>query len=224
MAIIHVTGPVHIYVSLPGYAWPNSATGIPSALSTQPSIYYLGTGEQAPRIDISKLYEPVANDIAGSQSRPLDTLYQGQVARVSANLNRWNESVINTLDNAADAAGDSNRGVDTLSAVGSAMIHEGLTFQCWLHFPYSAAKAYGATYSMPAGYRFFACRLLPYQIDPGTKQKRRVFAIDCDPVYEPSTGKFWLYNHTMSNALVDGTAATYSIPTTPPTSVTGLVT
>ncbi len=204
MANIYVTGPVHIYVSIPAETFANSGTGAPSALTYPSSIYYLGTGEQAPTIAISPLYSPVANDIAGDQA-PIDTQYQGRVGSATCTLTRWNEAVMASLD----TMGDISRGVDAIDDVGTLMQFEGRTFHVWFHFPYYSKFS---AFAMPAGYHFCSCRLLPYQISPGTKAKKRLFAIECDRVYEPSTGKFFLFDEVMT-----------TVPSIPPTSVSGLV-
>lgn len=209
MASIYVTGPVHIYVSLPTNVVANSSTGAPSALTYPSSIYYLGTGETAPTIQIAPMYEPVMNDIGGVQA-PIDYTYQGKVGQASCTLTRWNEAVIAALDSFAAGGGDA-RGTDGATAIGSAMLFEGGTFCTWFAFPYYT-KNYGTTMGMPAGYRALACRLIPWQIAPGTRAKKRLFSIEMDRVYKPADGKFYLFDNVMTN-----------IPAIPPTGPTGLV-
>jgi hypothetical protein len=221
MANVYVTGPVHIYVNLPGEAFANVNTGKPTALTLTGNCYYLGTGEQAPSISFAPVYEPVPNDIAGS-GHPTEYIYQGRVASISCTLTRWNESVIAALDTMGTGG---SRGIDNSTDVGTAMSFEGMQFCTWLHFPYYS-KAYGSSYGMPAGYRFFGCRLVDWQISPGTRAKRRLFAVSCDRVYDPATGASYLFDNVMTYGAgaVAGTAGVgLAIPATPPTVATGLV-
>lgn len=210
MAIPYVTGPAHLYVSFPTRTMVNSGTGLPSALTYPTSIYYLGTSQNVPNLDHSPVYEPVQNDIAGQQV-PLDVAYQGEVARVTATLSRWNEYSLKELDKISAYGGSGARGKDVIGDIGSLMITEGHTFHCWVHFPYYSK--FGSGFYMAAGYHYSACRMLPYQQTPGTTAFRRLFAIEALPIYNPSDGSALLYDETMT-----------TIPAIPPVTATGLVT
>lgn len=210
MANLYVTGPVHIYVSLPpGINHSGSGVADPTAYPT--TLYYLGTGQQPPVLDIIPVYSPVANDIGGDQI-PIDDQYMGKVGGATVTLSRWNEYVLNLLDNIpASIPTDSARGADGAQDTGTLMQFEGATFHAWYHFPYYS-KVYGTLYNMPAGYHALACVQRPWQISPGTQAKRRLFSVEWKRVYKPSDGTFKLFDHTMT-----------TVPSTPPTVVTGLV-
>lgn len=212
MAITHVTGPVHIYVGTDHYT-PTSGYGSAfSTLRTTPVasgyISYLGTCETPPRILINPRWKPLMADIAGDEL-PFDFAFNGEDAQIQGVLNRWNEYVYYHL--AARPRTTGTRGTYTASDLGTLMLHEGRAIPLWLHFPYSAAKAYGATYSMPAGYRFLATfPVTPEEIQGGARASKRLITWQAMPVYSATDGTWCLYDHDMTN-----------IPSIPPTGTTG---
>ncbi len=215
MANLYVTGPVHIFVSLPvGTYTGTSGAFDPAAYPT--TIYYLGTGEQAPIIQISPLYSPVGNDIAGDQI-PFDDQYMGKTASAVVTLTRWNEAVAQALSNMPNS-GDSVPGIDAAMDTGSLMQFEGGTFHTWFQFPY-ATKQFGTLFGMPAQYHFPACTMMPWTLAPGTKAKKRLFQIDAKRAYRAADAKFYLYDN-LGYGVSGGTA----LPSIPPTAATGLVT
>jgi hypothetical protein len=209
MSIAQVSGPAYLYISRLAL----SAIGTPA---TTAQLYFLGTCETPPTLQLNPQWEPVMNDIGGSML-PIDYSYQGEDAVLSGTLNKWNETVYLNLASHALAQTVAARGSEKWSDIGSLAQVESLIFQLYVHFPYSAAKTvYGTTNNMPAGYRCVACRLAGHSIGPGTRAGRRQLVLHSDrallETFSTSTSGFKLYDHTMTN-----------IPAVPPIGVTGQV-
>src|SRR5579859_623880 len=83
MATPFVTGPAHMFVGT-----TRVTNGVPQGAGV---VFYLGTSEGSPDIDIKPVYEPVYNDLSGST--PFDLSYMGEEAYITADLTRWNEAV-----------------------------------------------------------------------------------------------------------------------------------
>ncbi len=209
MSTPQCSGPAFIYI----------ARLAPGTVPTTAQLYFLGTCEQPPTMQFNPQWEPIMNDIGGSLL-PIDYSYQGEDGLVSGTLNKWNETVYLRLASHGLAQGVAARGSELWSDIGTISQVEGITFETWMHFPYSAAKTvYGTTNFMPAGYRFLACRLAGHVIRPGTRANRRQLIFHADRAYlpsaTPSLNGFSLYDHLMTT--------TTTFPSVPPILPTGQV-
>lgn len=162
MAKLYTTGPVHIFVGCGG-----------SVNAKQ--VLYLGTGQEAPDIEIQREFEPVKNDIGGTML-PMDRVYEGQEAMISVALNRIKLTTLHAMQSIR--LGGLTPGIETVDTIGTAICQEGWTYPTFLVFPYQAAKASMA--DLPAGYRFWSTFLQgPDRIKPGTRVKQVHVLIRC---------------------------------------------
>lgn len=221
MAIPQTSGPAWLYIARIGSV----------ATPTTAQLYFLGSCEQPPTLQLNPQWEPVMNDQGGSLL-PIDYSYQGEDGLFSGTLNKWNETVYKQLANhgIAQLAGAGARGSELWSDIGMLSQTEywngtnyvaGMsTFQLFVHFPYAVAKTvYGTTNNMPAGMRFLACRLAGHVLGPGTRANRRQIIAHADRArVESATAAlngFTLYDHAMTT--------TTTFPAVPPVGVTGQV-
>lgn len=234
MSTAQVSGPCYMYIARPTTTYLKTS-----------ELYFLGTCEQPPTIQLNPQWEPVMNDIGGSLL-PIDYSYQGEDGLISGTLNKWNELVYRRLASHALYQGISSRGVEYLGVptsggqlglggdIGKLSQTEDIAFRLIMHFPYAAKTVFGGfTVAtglggvMPAGYQFYSCRLAGHVIGPGTRANRRQLIIHADRELAESatvlSNGFTLYDNTMI-ATVDGAApGTNIFPQTPPLSATGQV-
>lgn len=121
---------------------------------------FLGHGERGPRIRIRRNYRDVFSD-PGGDAVPFDRANQGEMAVVSISLTRWNERTYRVMAAATTtgAGGNlGNRGQQDPGELGSLMIAEGLAYELWLRFPFTAKTVYAAA-GQPAGYHFWRAML-----------------------------------------------------------------
>lgn len=172
MAKLWTTGPVLMYAGVGGSA-------------SSRSILFLGTGEEAPEINLHREYEPVRNDLSGTVL-PMDETYEGQEAMVSVVMNRFNWLTLLRCQTASEANfGSLTPGSDVAGAIGSLMAQEGQTFPLYCVFPY-ATRASMAT--MPLGYRFWSAKMIgPDNIKGGTRNKKIHCQFKCMRSYTAST-------------------------------------
>ena len=176
MAQLWTTGPVHIFCGV----GPSHAP------------LYLGTGEQAPRIDEEDENEPAMNDLSGSRDGH-DESFQGTRAMIRVDLNRWNEAVMARVRAVPDAGGTG--GIMDFGSMGALWLTENLAYPVWLQFPYSTTKAaYAAAVD---GYRFQACIPRSRGTQPGTRARKISLVWQAKKVYIPATGGHLLYDHSM---------------------------
>jgi hypothetical protein len=178
---LHCTGPAHIFVYIP------RAGG---------SVRYLGTCEDAPRIQVKRAFRPVLNDIAGDE--PLDLSYLGRSAMISLPLNRYDEAVYALID-AMPNAQAIRRGEEIEGDVGTLMSQEGASCVLYVQFPY-ATKPAMAVGGMPRGYRFIrAVQIGPDDLFPlGTKARKVHLMFHAIRAYDPKTGHLKLFDHDVT--------------------------
>ncbi len=178
MAKVYVTGPVHMWAGVGGQDL-NSKTPL-----------YLGTGQQAPDIDIKCEWDQVMNDLSGTKLG-FDDLYEGTEAMISFVLNRFKYATLLRMMSRPNYA-QGTPGMEVSGDVGTLMGHENMTFPFWCKFPYNAKPFQN---DMPAGLRFWSCKLLsPDKIQGGTKDKKihcivhakRAFTNKSSPLGGPS--------------------------------------
>lgn len=189
MAQPYVTGPAHLYVGLGASFAP----------------LYLGTAERTPRIEIRPAWDAVFNDIAGGKI-PLDWLYEGEEAFVTADVTRWNEPVYTLLSaRPRTSTAGAVQGQNVPGDIGTLLISENFAFPLWIQFPY-VGKAAMAAGNLPPGYRFIAAWLEgPDDLDNlGTMARKTRLVFHCGRAYALSTNAagggmtFTLYDHNMT--------------------------
>lgn len=188
MAQLWVTGPAHIY-----FAFPNGSGG-------QNTPVYFGTCEDAPYIEIIPHYEDVRNSIGGTV--PFDKSYQGELALIDLDLNRYNEGVYATLAARPRAgAGGGPRGTNVAGDVGTLMLTEGFCTGVYVKFDYGAAGAAPKQAfiggGMPFGYHFPFC--VPAGPDKlkglGTTPRKTNVMLFALRGFNPATQTFTLYDN-----------------------------
>lgn len=225
MAIPYVHGPCHIYVAtgreIIGSTPPEDPPGFPNLDSLAPDliegwsqedIAYLGTCERAPVIRITPHYRPIHSSRYG-QYVPVDHAFIMEEASVSGVLNVWNESVYERLTIRPKTVGEFvERGQFFSYDTGTMMLADGVAFGLWLQFPYYS-KDFGTEFTSPQGYHFYGAWLMgPDDIFSGTKAARRAVQFYAAPVYDPSDGSSYLYDHDFT-----------LIPDIPPTASDGVI-
>lgn len=185
MAHPYVRGPIHIFVG----------TGI-SATPT-----YLGTGERAPRQSIRREFSPLFNDIGGV-SIPFDLSFQGIEAFVTVALTRWNESVLNQIqDVVGNAGGQVDPGTILDGETGTLMMTENVGQPLWLQYSYGPGQLapHAAMADMPPGTRYLCAFLQgPDELEGGTDPARVMLTWHCLRKYDPSTRKMRLFDRTLA--------------------------
>lgn len=175
MAQLWTTGPAFLYVGVGANYAP----------------YELGTDEASPTMDIAPAFEPIANDIGGSD--PLDDTYMGKSARIDYAFNRWNENVLAAIEK-TNPFSLAARGRDDPGDVGSIMQLEGKAFPVWVVFSFAltspfAAMRKAAMAGLPAGYRFPSCTLVRDNHNRlGTRNKRTAFTFQARRLYANLAG------------------------------------
>lgn len=208
MATLFSTGPANLYISAPTI---NVSYGMNDLLTYPDSadVFFLGTCETAPAINIEPSFMPIKADIGGPML-PFDHLFVGEIGVVSGVLNKWNEAVYTKLTARPNQVGGT-RGTYTSKGIGNPMMLRGpgSAFCLWVQFPYQGKSFYS---TQPAGYRFPGAILFgPDIIQPGTPS-RRALTFWGGRVYKSTDGTWKVYDHTMTN-----------IPTVPPIVATGAI-
>lgn len=180
MAQPYVRGPILIYCGVGG------------------SPTFLGTGERAPRYSLRRSWERVMNDLSGTQI-PYDYSYQGCEAFVTCKLTRWNQSVLNNVQDVV--SGSAAAGIMGPGEVGTLMNTEGVAQPLWLQYGYGpggfAAKP--AMSGLPGGYKFFSAWLEgPDEHEGGTDPASVTLTWHCVRVPGAQYGQFNLFNTDMS--------------------------
>jgi len=187
MAQLYTTGPAHIYLAFP------------TGSGTQNSPVYFGTCEDAPQVQIIPKFEDVYNSIGGTV--PFDKSYQGEVALIDLDMNRYNESVYGIL---AARPRVGTRGVNIAGDVGTLMGTEGYTIGVYLKFDFGAAgaapKAAYTANGMPPGYRFpGGIPIGPDRLQNlGTRPRKTNVVFFAIRIWNPATQAFGLYDFNLN--------------------------
>ena len=115
-----------------------------------PDDQTLGTAERYPRFSVRSGFVPYFNDVGGPVI-PTDMLWAGKEVFIFADLNRWDEEVLEYIRSITANSDALSWGADD---VGSLMLHENLSIPVTLSFPYASKAAYAG---MPNGYKFYNC-------------------------------------------------------------------
>jgi hypothetical protein len=186
MAQLYCTGPVDLWIGF-NFESPD----------------FLGHSERGPSFQVRPQYSPVFVDLGG-QNVPFDTVYDGEDAMVTVDLTRWNNGLLEIIQ---DKAGLTGPGSDAPGNIGTLMVTEGSAYQLYLHFPYAAKAAFSnqTNGALPAGYRFRAAFLeTDDSPDLGTKAKKQHLVFHCLRTFDPSVvnafgyGELQLFDFEMS--------------------------
>jgi hypothetical protein len=191
MAQAFTTGPALFFVN------PNvqGQVAVSPGLGTASPPIFLGTSEQAPKIELHDEWEPIFNDLSGKV--PYDMSYQGEMAHTFASLTRWNEPVLAVIQKRT-RLGANIRGLDQIGDIGSLMLTQGQAYTLWVVFPFVTNPAF-STGGMPAGYRFPASYLKgPDDMPIGTRARKVGIIWESLRAYDPTRGLFLLYDHNMA--------------------------
>lgn len=186
MAQLYTTGPAHIYVG------------------PLTSPIYLGTCEESPDLELVAVEKDVFNTLGGV-GIPFDKAYQGEIGLITAQLNRFNAPVYQTIANRPRTfQATTLPGTNTAGDVGSLMLQEGLAYACWLLFTFGAngpaPKPAMIAGGMVPGYRFFATYLLgPNRLrNLGTVPKKLILTLGALRVFNPALQTFSLYDNNVA--------------------------
>lgn len=199
MAQPYTGGAVLLYVAFPAQV----GAGYLTQSYGQP--VFLGTGERAPRVSRRRAYRQLHNDLAGDE--PFDFVYSGTSMLVTVRLTRWNELVLQTLEDApnipAAAIAPANAGTELLGDVGRMMVTEGAGAQLYVVYDYGASgrlpKPAMVAGLMRPGWHFFSAFLEQDDHDGGTDPNVKPITFRCARVYNPVTGAFVIYDQTIPN-------------------------
>jgi hypothetical protein len=192
MAIVYVTGPVLLFIRIPG--------GSP---------VFLGTSMTAPRRVIRRCFAPVHNDLKGSQL-PFDDLFAGEEAYIFADLTRWNELVYRSLSKMPVPVGSvapllpntgGLAGSLSTSDLGTAMMTEGAAYQLYMRWPFYDTHPMMAANGMLAGERYLQVYFKGEdKADQGNKMNVRTLVWYAISKYNPATvNNAWvLYDNNMT--------------------------
>jgi hypothetical protein len=214
VAQLFTTGPANLYVSISTL----SVSYTMADLLTYPvkaDIYFLGTCESKPTINILPSYRPLRANIGGS-GHPFDHFFNGEVGIVQGTLNRWNEAIYQKLA-ARPNMFSGTRGSYSNKDIGRPVMMSGPGYAgtLWVQFPKSTAKS--ATYgTQPKAYRFPGAVLFgPDEIHG----PRRSLTFWCGRVYKKTDGTWKVYD----NITTSPDDVTNVLPDVPPITADGIV-
>lgn len=172
-ALTRVSGPNHCFVQFPG---------------GQP--LYLGTPERSLEVEWKPYYEPVMNQLAGTQL-PFDETFQGLAAELSGVFTRYDATVMNLIMTAPPLAAPPALGSENRLSRGS--LTYGRYFPSFIVVNGFFGTANAAPDDLP-GYRFLNAKFAALKIgEQGTTATKYGVAVSAIPVYVPSTGGFVCY-------------------------------
>jgi hypothetical protein len=179
--------------------------------STSGGPVFLGHGERAPRPRVHRHYVPYFSDLGGSRV-PFDVAHAGESGSVSVVLDRWNESVLRVIEDAATTGRAGNlgvRGTNDPGEMGTLMVSEGVAYPLWLRYEFAGRPTMniGANGVMRKGWHFLAAFL--DQVDDfedlGLQPHKVLLTWTCLRLFDPTAasttsgyGKFALYDEDMS--------------------------
>ena len=159
-------------------------------VTTDNGTQYLGTAQTKPRILWRRIFEPVYNDVGGSI--PFDMQYMGHDALVIADINKIDQSVLETLQQMPMISAPF--GEEPFGSMGTLMIQEGKAATLALVFPYGGGgEAAKPGTKLPSGVTFEAAWLLgPDDQQVGTVHEQVRVIFQCLRTYDEGTGAFRL--------------------------------
>lgn len=162
----HVTGAVHHYIRVPG----NS------------NIYYLGTAEVTPKIQLKQFWGEVFNSIGGNQV-PMQRTEQGEMATVGVMFNRFSKLAVDALQKMGPSirAGWRNRYSRGHLAFGNT------SFELWQVYENSLDPGYASTGLEPGRYWPLVVRAEDNSDSLTTDAEKLLLVWDAIPLWIPQT-------------------------------------
>lgn len=177
---VHVTGAVHHYIRTGGDGNP---------------IYYLGTAEVTPQMQIRRYRQSVMNDIAG-KTLPLQKTYDGDAATVSCLLTRFSKAALRVLAESGRGAGvHLSPGEESRWSRGS-LVYGKSAFELWQVYD-DFLNPNGTTVGLEIGFYWPQVELLQNdKIKVGTQGEGDLCVFDCTPYWFQFGDRGWtLYSH-----------------------------
>lgn len=161
----HVTGAVHHFLRSP---------------ASPSNIYYLGTAETTPRVELRPAYRDIMNDIAG-RTLPGQRTFDGEAAMIGTVLTRFSKEAYAWILQAGVTIAP---GFEGRYSRGS-LVFGVKTFELWLVFENYWNPLYRTPNQTP-GYYFPQCMLAAHTRDTlGTEGEKLLLAIDAQPYWLP---------------------------------------
>lgn len=143
-------------------------------------IYFLGTAEITPQVQMRRYVQNVMNDEAG-KTLPIQKTFDGEAATVATTFTRFSKSAYNLLktDALQPVAGQETR----WSRGG--LVYGQKTFELWLIYDQFFNPA-GTTAGLEIGYYFPQVELLNHDTpSAGTQVEKKLLVFDCTPYRIP---------------------------------------
>lgn len=175
---IHVTGPVHFFARTPAHA--NYSTGNPAA-----KLWYLGTCETKPQIQVTHHRLPVFNDLGGRKA-PFQSIKQRETAVVGLMLNRFSHHAFNAIATAGGQdlqVSGTGIGLGTESYLGPGSLTFGVsTVEIWARYTFFGTT--NASAGLPLGRYFPCCELVEHQIaKSGTEEEAMLLVFQAQSLW-----------------------------------------
>ena len=165
-------------------------------LRVQTSPVFLGTCERVPLIRLEQKWYPFIRD-DGGLSVPYELIYDSEEAWIYAEINRYNEPVLEVIQDRCFGLGRPPvlRGMDREEDIGTLANAEKVSYALWLVFPY-ARKLVMALGGMPANYVFPAVVAFgPEELSLGHRPRKNRLVWRALRYHDPNSGDFLLYAH-----------------------------
>lgn len=191
---IHVTGPVHHYIQIPDDPGPGGAH-LSKHHSQTKHIYYLGTAEITPQIQITRYRQTVLNDLSG-KSLPIQKTLDGEAATVSVMLTRFSKIALDRLARSGMfRAIHTVPGVETKWSRGSPVFGN-TSVRLWQVFENFFAPPHLRTIGLEIGWFWPNAELFENtRVKLGTQAEVPMLVFDCYPI--------WIKNDPFINAFSD---------------------
>jgi hypothetical protein len=166
---VHITGPVHHYIQ---------------AIGGQ--IYYLGTAEVTPQIQVRRYRSNTMNDVAG-KTLPLQKTWDGEAAVVSVlltNFSKFAEQELQTSGRTNGVQLTERAGIETRWARGSAVYGKS-TFKLWQVYD-NFFNPFGTSTGLEIGWYWPQVELLQRDtVKAGSQGEGLLCVFDCTPYRIP---------------------------------------
>lgn len=195
MSNVYNTGPVAAYVG-----WGGNPYAAKNKQSFKTSIYPLGWSESGINVEQRQQYEPINADPSGSMV-PHDLLFQSEMAFVSGDFSRWNESIVRLLQSRPFTTG-AIPGAYRSAEMGTPMLFENLAPQLYLVFGsrFNPAQNAGVN-AIGDGLRFFAAVPVgPETRSLGSRANKIRLVWQSLPVFDENKGTLHLFDQNVKAA------------------------
>lgn len=180
MAQLYTTGPVWLFVAVPGG-----------------TLSFLGFGEEAPTIEILPRQRNVRSDASGEV--PFDKSFQGKEATTSVVLNYHNKTILEACESIPYETGRTTSGSYSARDMGTLMLTEGRALSLYVLFSNQGDPTMPG---MPGGYRFPNNTAIdgPIVKKPGSHEEKISLVFRSVPIFNPNDKSFTLYDYDVAVA------------------------